>query len=76
MNTILLSLALSFLKWWISSGVFTRIVELVDKMASANMTGEDKRLYVITAMKAEYSMLSTTGIAAVIEMYLLNQKQA
>ena len=75
MNTILLSLALSFLKWWISSKIFNRIVELVDNMVSVDISGDEKRAYVIQMMKREYDLLTTAGIAAVIELYLLTQKQ-
>lgn len=73
MNTIILSLALALIKWWIGSGVFTRITALVEYVGKTDMSGLEKREYVINAAKNEFGLLTTTGISAVIELYLLNK---
>ncbi len=66
MQAIFLSLAISFIKWYLGSGIFDRIETLVLGLVNSEMSNEDKRSTVIAAVKQEYSMIRTRVIDMVI----------
>ena len=70
MQALFLSLAAALIKWYVGTGVFSRIEELVVQMISSDLTNDEKREYVITAIKSEYSLLRTRVIDMVIGLIL------
>jgi hypothetical protein len=73
MNSILLTIALKSIQWWIGSGIFLRITDLVDYMMNDTRTGAEKREYVVDTIKDEFTIVGG-AIRAVIEVYLLKSK--
>ncbi len=66
MQSILLTLAITLIKWYVGTGVFYRIEALVIEMIKSDMTNEQKRQYVIDTIKKEYAMIRTRLIDMVI----------
>lgn len=66
MQSILLTLAITLIKWYVGTGVFGRIEALVMEMVNSDMPNEGKRQYVIDAIKKEYTMIRTRIIDMVI----------
>lgn len=66
MKTMILSIVVSLIKWYIGSGVFARIEALVLEMVKSELTNDEKRQYVINVVKSEYTMLRTRVIDMVI----------
>lgn len=78
MQTVILALVVGLLKWYIGTGIFDRIEALVLEMVNSDKTNEEKREYVIAAIKTEYVMLKTRVVDMVIGLVLtkLNGKYA
>lgn len=66
MKTMILSIIVGLIKWYIGSGVFARIEALVLEMVKSELTNDEKRQYVINVVKSEYTMLRTRVIDMVI----------
>lgn len=66
MQSILLTLAITLIKWYVGTGVFGCIEALVMEMVNSDMPNEGKRQYVIDATKKEYAMIRTRIIDMVI----------
>lgn len=64
----------SFIRWWIGSGIFDRIKDLVIEMTNSDKSNEEKRLYVIATVLSEYNMLKTRFIDLVISTVLIKLK--
>lgn len=63
-----------FIRWWIGSGIFDRIKELVTKMMDEELTNEEKRDYVVTTFKSEYTNIKTRVIDLIINIVLIQLK--
>ena len=63
-----------FIRWWIGSGIFDRIKELVTKMMDEELTNEEKRQYVLTTFKSEYANIKTRVIDLIINIVLIQLK--
>ena len=63
-----------FIRWWIGSGIFDRIKELVTKMMDEDLTNEEKHDYVVTIFKSEYSNINTRVIDLIINIVLIQLK--
>jgi len=69
MNTakhLLLSTILRLIRWYIGTGVFDRLKDLVLQMMDDDRTNAQKRKYVTQIMKKEYKMLRTATIEMTI----------
>jgi hypothetical protein len=66
----------SFIRWWIGSGIFDRIKDLVIEMMNSDKSNEEKRLYVITKVLSEYAMLKTRFVDLVISTVLIKLKDS
>lgn len=63
-----------FIRWWIGSGIFDRIKELVVKMMDEDLTNEEKHQYVMTNFKSEYSNIKTRVVDLIINIVLIQIK--
>jgi len=70
MQAVILALAVGLIKWYVGTGFFGRVENLVMEMVNADKTNEEKRQYVIDAIKAEYTMIKTRVIDMVIGLIL------
>lgn len=68
------SVIYSFIRWWIGAGIFDRIKALVTEMMSADLTNEEKRLYVITKINEEYALIKVRFIDLIISIVLIRLK--
>lgn len=68
------SVIYSFIRWWIGTGIFDRIKALVTEMMSADLTNEEKRLYVITKINEEYALIKVRFIDLIISIVLIRLK--
>ena len=66
MQALLLSMAVGLIKWYVGTGVFSRIEALVMEMVNTTLTNTEKRQYVIDTIKKEYTMIRTRIIDMVI----------
>ena len=66
MQALFLSLAITLIKWYVGTGVFSRIEALVMEMVNTTLTNTEKRQYVIDTIKKEYTMIRTRIIDMVI----------
>ncbi len=64
----------SFIRWWIGSGIFDRIQDVVMEMMSSDLTNDEKRTYVITKILAEYDLLKVRVVDLVISIVLVKLK--
>lgn len=63
-----------FIRWWIGSGIFDRIKELVTKMMDEDLTNGEKHDYVVKTFKSEYSNIKTRVIDLIINIVLIQLK--
>lgn len=68
------SVIYSFIRWWIGSGIFDRIKDLVSEMMSTTLTNEEKRAYVINKITEEYTLLKVRVIDLIISIVLIQIK--
>lgn len=68
------SVIYSFIRWWIGTGVFDRIKDLVTEMMSSELTNDEKRLYVITKINEEYALIKVRFIDLIISIVLIRLK--
>ena len=66
MNSVYLAFATSFIKWYVGTGVYDRIAQLVKEMVNSDKTNSEKRDYVIQKTKEEFSLIKTRVIDIVI----------
>ena len=55
----LVSMIVRFVQWYVGTGVFDRIRELVLEMTNDDRSSNEKREYVINSAKAEYNTIRT-----------------
>lgn len=61
------------LRWYVGSGVFARVTQMVEEMMSADFTGAEKREKVVQWAKEEFAFIRGNVVRAIIEVYLLKQ---
>lgn len=77
MKSLLLSTALAALRLYAGGGLFDRIAAEVLRLTTTTaLTGEQKMAEVLAFVRAEALTLSTTLARAIIELVLLQAKQA
>ena len=62
----MVSMIIRFVQWYVGTGVFNRIHDLVLEMTNDERDSDDKRKYVINTAKAEYDTVRTHIIDLVI----------
>jgi hypothetical protein len=61
------------LRWYAGTGVFDRVIELVEEMKNADLSNSEKRERVVEWTKKEFAFIRGTLVRAIIEIYLLKQ---
>lgn len=75
MQTLLLNIVLVALRWLISSGTLQRVVESVGELLlRSDMSGDEKREWVVTQIKAEMPEVSGNLIRLATEAVLAKFK--
>lgn len=72
MKEMFLLAVTKFVRWYVGTGVYERIKELVIEMVSSDKTNDEKRQYVIEMIKKEYETIRTRLIDVVIGTVLEN----
>jgi hypothetical protein len=69
-----IGIAYHAIRWYVGTGVFDRIAELVEEMAgNAALSGDEKRDIVLGWAKDEFTLIRTRIVDLVIALVLLRQ---
>jgi hypothetical protein len=70
----MVGLIYSFIRWWIGSGIFDRIAQLVIEMMSSTKTDDEKKQYVVEMAQTEFNTLKGRVIDLIINIVLIKVK--
>ena len=73
-KTTIVSMIFNFVRWYVGTGVFNRINQLVLEMTDSDRSSDDKRKYVIESAKAEYDTVRTHVVDLAISTILTSMR--